>query len=165
MKKLTMIFSALLLSVSVFAQKAEVKGEQLLIDGQEVAKIEKDGCGAFSPTCNYYINDLSDEPLMTVVAESMSDPDNISDGNSKGTVRYLRFFFNGFDGVAETINPALLALRPKDVAKVIAKAKLIKDGKLDDAAVARFIKINGTRFSDRQKELNPKVIIINHYNR
>jgi len=39
------------------------------------------------------------------------------------------------------------------VARSIVKGKLIKDGKLDDAAVSNFIKVNGTRYTDRQKEV------------
>jgi len=52
----------------LFAKKAEVKQGKILSDGKAIAKIEKDGCGALSPTCNFYISDLNNNPLITVTA-------------------------------------------------------------------------------------------------
>ena len=160
MKKLTILVAILLLSVTTFAQKAEVKKDEILSDGKAIAKIEKDGCGALSPTCNFYISSLEGEPLITVVALDMIDPLQSSAGNPEGKIRFLRFSFTGFNRSAEVRNPAMLATRPKDVAQSIVKARLIKDGKLDESAVTNFIKANGDRYTQRQKEINPQVIII-----
>lgn len=160
MKNAILFAATLLCTFSLFAQKAEVKQGKILSDGKAIAKIEKDGCGALSPTCNFYISDLNNNPLITVTALEITDPTQSNEGNPKGKIRFLRFAFTGYDSVAEIQNPALLATKPKDVARSIVKGKLIKDGKLDDPAVSNFIKVNGTRYTDRQKELSPKVIIV-----
>src|SRR5690606_37339053 len=109
--------------------KANVKKDKILSDGKAIAKIEKDGCGALSPSCNFYISSLEGEPLITIVALDMIDPMQSNAGNSEGRLRFLRFSFTGINGVAEVRNPAMLATRHKDVAQSIVKARLIKDGK------------------------------------
>lgn len=152
---------AWLFATIAFAQKADVKKDEILSDGKPIAKIEKDGCGALSPTCSFYIRNLDGEPLITIVALDIADPGQRNQGNPDGKVRFLRFSFTGFDDAAEVRNPAMLNTRPKDVAQSIVKARLIKDGSLDETAVANFIKVNGARYTDRQKDLNPQVIIIN----
>lgn len=161
MKKLKIVIAALTFSTLSFAQKADVKGEDLLSDGKLIAKIEKDGCGALSPTCNFYVSSIDGEPLITVVALDMIDPMQSTAGNPEGRVRFLRFSFTGMNGVAEVRNPAMLATKPKDIAQSIVKGRLIKDGKLDETAVINFINANGDRYTQRQKELNPQLIIIN----
>ena len=150
----------MVLSQAVFAQKADVRKGEISSDGKPVAKIEKDGCGALSPSCSFYISSLEGLPLMTVVALDIVDPTQSTAGNPEGKLRFLRFSFTDIDAVAEVVNPALLNTRPKDVAQSIIKARLIRDGKLDETAVQNFIKANGVRFSERQKELNPQVIIV-----
>lgn len=160
MKKLTILIAAVLLSAAVFAQKVEVKKDEILSDGKSIAKIEKDGCGALSSTCNFYVNSLEGEPLITIVALDMIDPMQFNAGNPEGKIRYLRFSFTGLNEVAEIRNPAMLATKPKDIAQSIVKARLIKDGKLDETTVHNFIKANGDRYTQRQREINPQVIII-----
>ncbi len=161
MRKILLIIIAIAFTAAAtYAQKAEVKNDEILSDGKAIAKIEKDGCGALSPTCNFYISSMDGSPLITVVALDMVDPMQRNAGNPDGKVRFLRFSFTGMDGVAEIRNPAMLNTKPKDAAQSIVKAKLIKDGALDETAVSNFIKANGTRYTDRQQELNPKVIIV-----
>lgn len=161
MKILSILFVTILLAPVSYAQKPDVKKGNVLSDGKAIAKIEKDGCGALSPTCNFYISSLSGESLITVVALDMRDPLQVNAGNPDGLVRFLRFSFTGINGVAEIRNPAMLVTKLKDVAQSIVKGKLIKDGKLDETTVINFIRANGTRYSDRQKEINPQIIIIN----
>src|SRR5690554_4934817 len=159
-KKTTTLITAVLLTAVTFAQKAEVKKDEILSDGKAIAKIEKDGCGALSPTCNFYVSSLGGEQFITVVALDMIDPIQSNAGNPEGRVRFLRFSFTGINGVAEIRNPAMLATKPKDVAQSIVKARLIKDDKLDETAVINFIQANGTRYTDRQREINPQIILI-----
>jgi len=148
----------------LYAQDVDVKKNEIQVDGAAIARIEKDGCGALSPGCTFYISNTDDEQLITVVAMEMIDPEVAGAGNPEGKVRYLRFSFEGTNQVAEIKNPAMLNTRPKDIAKVLVRAKLIKDGKLNDTVVQNFINANGTHFSDRQKQLHPdKVIIINDH--
>lgn len=149
-----------MITTGVFAQKADVKNDQIIYEGKAIAQVEKDGCGALSPSCNFYISSLSGEPLITVVALDMTDPEQANAGNPEGKVHFLRFSFTGFDDVAEIRNPAMLNTRPKDVAQSIVKARLIKEGTLDETAVENFIRANGTRFTDRQKSI--KSIIIDY---
>src|SRR5690625_1920830 len=160
MKKLTILITALVFSAVAFAQKADVKKDEILSDGKPIAKIEKDGCGAFSPTCNFYISSLESEPLITVVALDMIDPMQANADNPEVRVRFLRCSFTGINGDAEIRIPAMLDNKSKDVAQSIVKARLIKDGKLDESAVINFIQANGTRYTDRQREINPQIIII-----
>src|SRR5690625_6053674 len=117
MKELTTLTATRWLSAAAFAQKADVKRDEILSDGKPIAKIEKDGCGALSPTCNFYISSLESEPLITVVALDMIDPMQANAGNPEGRVRFLRFSFTGINGVAEIRNPAMLATKPKDEAQ------------------------------------------------
>src|SRR5690606_35837679 len=126
----TILITAVLLSAVTFAQKAEVKKDEILSDGKVIAKIEKDGCGALSPTCNFYISSLNGDPLITVVALDMIDTMQSNAGNPVGRVRFLRVTFPGINDVAEIRNPAMITTKPKDVAQSIIKARLIKDGKL-----------------------------------
>lgn len=160
MKKLTLIATLLGLSMGVWAQKADVKNDKVLSDGKAIAQIKRDGCKVLSPSCQFYISNLDGESLITIAALDMIDPLKVSSTNEDGKVRYLRLSFTGFDGVAEIQNPALLNTRSKDVVKSIVKAGLIKDGQLDEKAVANFINAHGVQFSDRQKEINSQVIII-----
>ncbi|MBS1643625.1 MAG: hypothetical protein JST36_01175 [Bacteroidetes bacterium] len=162
MKRIYLLTSALVLSLNIWAQSVDVENDEILEAGQAIARIEKEGCGAFSHSCNFYISDLSGSQLITVVGADLKDPDRASSGNPDGKVSFLRISFTGRDEIAEIRNPSLMATRAKDVAKSIIKAKLIKDGKLDESAVNNFIRANGTRFTDREKQLHPTTIIINN---
>lgn len=160
MKKIFLFLILSTISFSAFSQKVDVKKNEILQDGQAIALIEKDGCTVITTSCSFYISSLDGESWITIVEETMYDPAKITSTNEDGKVRYLRFSFTGIDGVAEVANPALINTKPKDIAKIIVKAKLIKNGTLDENAIRNFINANGTRFSDRQKEINPKVIYI-----
>src|SRR5690606_11144603 len=107
MKNLALLLTVMLFFTASFAQKTDVKKDEILSDGKAIAKIEKDGCGALSPACNYYINSLDDEPLIVVVALDMTDPMQRNAGNPDGKIRFLRFSFTGFDAAAEVRNPAM----------------------------------------------------------
>ncbi len=160
MKKTIILIAAIAFSAATFAQKVEVKNDEIVSEGKVIAKIEKDGCGAVSPSCSFFIRNSKGELLITVTALDMKDPSEVNAGNIDGMVRFLRYSFVGIDGVAEIANPAMLATKPKNAAQSIVKWGLIKDDKLDEAAVTHFIQANGTRYTDRQKELNPQIIII-----
>lgn len=154
------IIAFLSFTFSAYGQKIDVKNDNIMYNGQAVAQIQKDGCGAFSTICQFYVNALDGSPLMTVISLEAFDPLQVNPGNPEGRVRYLRFSFTDHEGIAETSNPSILNTRAKDVSQSIMKAQLIKDGKLDKTAVENFIKVHGTRFSDRQKALNPQIIIV-----
>ena len=143
------------------AQKAEVNDNIVTADGTDYAQIEKDGCGAMSPQCQYYIGSLKGKRLFIVKHLQFSDPDEQSAANPKGTVHYLQYVFSQSGAKAETPYPATLVLRAKDVARQIVKAHLMKDGELNATAVQEFVNNNGTPYTDRRKKLGgPEVIII-----
>lgn len=160
MKK-TLVLLACLTSFSLlsFAQKVDIsKDNKIMVDKTPIANIEKDGCGAFSIDCIYYISNLNDEPLITATAHSIILKSEISQYNPKGEVVFFRISFNGIDDVAEIP----YTLKAKSLAQTLVKAKLIKDNKLDENAVNNFVKSRGTTFSDKaERENTKKVIILN----
>ena len=148
MKKLSIIIGILFLSMAVQAQKQKVevsKDNKILVDGVEIATIEKDGCG-FSVNCDFYIRNSEGKTLITVMMLYYYDPSTIRNPRDDGKVYYFRFSFADEKGVAEIDNTWP---NSKNVASIVVKAKLIKDNELDDYEVRQFIQANGTRFSDR----------------
>lgn len=143
------------------AQKAEVKDDIVTADGVEYAKIEKDGCGALSTQCQYYVSSLKGKRLFVVKHLQYKDPDERSAANREGTVHYLQYVFSQSGAKAETPFPTTLVLRPKDVARLIVKARLLKNGELDEEAAQEFVNNNGTPYADKRKKLGgPDIIII-----
>lgn len=155
MKKLVLFLVLSSLFLPSFAQKVEVKNGKIIQKGEEIALIEREGCKAFSPTCEFYIYNLDGEILITIIGETLETPQ----GRGKEDIieRFLRFSFSGFEEVCETRNPSLLATKERDIARIVAR--LIKDGELDKAAVENFIKANGTPFTDRINSLNKNINI------
>ena len=144
---------------NIYGQKVEVKDERILADGAEYAQIEKDGCGAFDPQCLYYIADASGKRQITIKRMDYKDPK--VDNALGGQVLYLEFVFLKSGAKAETEYPSMLALKPKDVAKLVVKAQLFKNGQLDPEAVDAFVTGHGTPHSDRRAEIRtPRTIII-----
>jgi len=156
MKKSAVIIALLLFTIAVQAQKVEVKGNKIVVEGKEIAVMEKQGCGAFKPACTYYIRNFTGKTLITIVAMAMNDPAARTNENQGGWISYLRISFADGKGFAETS----FNTKPKNIAQIIVKAQLIKDNELDENEVQNFIQAYGTRYSDRQKELNTNVIII-----
>ena len=161
MRNSAIIAAMLLFTVAAQAQKTEVKDDKIVVEGKEIATIEKDGCGAISPNCTYYIRNSEGKTLITIVEIGYNDPSEQTMGNPEGRVRYLRFSFADGKGVAEVSNPAMLNTKPKDIAPLIVKAQLVKDNELSENDVQNFVQTYGTRYSDRQKQLNdPRIIIV-----
>jgi hypothetical protein len=159
-KLLLLLIVALSCGIShSYAQKVEVKDDHILADGAEYAQIEKDGCGAFDPQCLYYIADASGKRQLTIKRMDYKDPQ--VDNALGGQVLYLEFVFLKSGARAETEYPSVLALKAKDIAKLVVKAQLFKNGQLDPEAVDAFVTGHGTPHSDRRAELKaPRTIII-----
>ena len=161
MKQMLMLAATLCLAGHLYAQKAEVnKNGELLSDGKVIATIEKEGCGIVSPTCSFNVYNTDGDLLIIVMVLDYKDPSEVSSGNQDGTVRYLRYCFNGMGGHAELPDPASTVIKPIHAAQSIVKWKLIRDGRLDEEAVRSFIQAYGTRFSERQEALTPQTVII-----
>ena len=163
MKKTFAIALLLAIGTTAFAQRQKVsvgKDGEMIVNGDTVAYIEKEGCKLLSTECVFTIVDANDDLLITVRQESFTDRERTSREFPDGTpTAYLVFSFRGSDEVAEVDSP----FSPKEasIAKLVALNRLIKDRQLDPEAVRQFITANGTRFSDRERQQNqPPAIII-----
>ncbi|SHL19184.1 hypothetical protein [Hymenobacter psychrotolerans] len=155
----TLIFSLLVGFAS--AQKVEVKGETILVDGTKYALIEQEGCGIMDVDCFYYIKSLEGKRLFVVKQQMFNDPAEIDAADPQGKVLYLQYVFTGVGTKAETTFPTTLHLRAIDVARKVVKAQLMANGTLNEQAATEFVTNNGTPFSERRQALNgPKVIVI-----
>ena len=156
---------ALLLAVgtTAFAQRQKVsvgKDGEMIVNGDTIAYIEKEGCKLLSTECVFTIVDANDDLLITVRQESFPDRERRSREFPDGApTAYLVFSFRGWDEVAEVDSP--FSPKEESVAKLVARNRLIKNRQLDPEAVRQFITSNGTRFSDRERQQNqPPAIII-----
>lgn len=155
MRTSILLLFTMVLSISIFAQKPVVKDGEIVLNGKSIAKIEKEGCKAFSPNCEFYISSIDSQPLINVIADVIDDPySNHKRGEMPAKIPYLRFSFTGFDKVCEMRNPSLLLTKEKDIAKIVHR--LIKDGALDEVAVENFIKVNGTPITDMLERSSSK---------
>ena len=152
----------LLPGLRAVAQKIEVKNNIVLLDGQPYAGIEGDGCGFVDPQCQYYLTPVGSERRLFVVKQQIfEDPMERKESNPTGRTLYLQFVFTAAGTTAEIPFPATLHLRALDVARKVVKARLLKDGTLDEQAAADFVTNNGTPFSDRRRALNaPPTILV-----
>lgn len=164
MKKVLMLMLLSAVGVAVAAQKQKVsvgKNGEMIVNGDTVAYIEKEGCKLLSAICQFIITDENDDPLLTVSLQSFTDKERKSPQFPNGTpTTYLLFSFKGYDEVAETDAP----FSPKElsVAKLVARWRLIRDKKLDPESVNLFIAANGRRFSEKELlQSQPPVIQIN----
>lgn len=163
MKKLVFV---MLMSVcmSAMAQRQKVtvgKDGEMIVNGDTVAYIEKEGCKLLSSTCMFTVTDENDGLLITVTQQSFTDKERTSPEFPNGTpTAYLVFSFRGYDEVAEVDSP--FSPKEESIAKLIARWRLIKDKQLDPEAVQQFIAANGTKFSDRERQQNqpPAIQII-----
>ncbi len=164
MRKTLTIAILLAISATGFAQRQKVtvgKEGEMIVNGETVAYIEKEGCKLLSATCKFIITDENDDILITVAQESFTDRERTSPEFPDGTpTAYLVFSFRGVDEVAEIDSP--FSPKEESVAKLIARWHLLKDKQLDPEAVQQFITANGRKFSDKEHRQNqpPAIQII-----
>lgn len=163
MKRIVLIALLLAVGTTSFAQRQKVSvgnDGEMIVNGDTVAYIEKEGCKLLSEECVFTIVDANNDLLITIRQESFTDKEQRSREFPNGTpTAYLVFSFRGWDEVAEVDSP----FSPKEdsIAKLVARHRLIKERRLDPEAVRQFITANGTRFSDRERQQNqPPAIII-----
>ncbi|MCC2547554.1 hypothetical protein LJY25_13945 [Hymenobacter sp. BT175] len=143
-----------LLTGAAFAQKVEVKGETILVDGTPYAMIEQDGCKLMDVQCMYYLKSLDGKRLFVVKQMQFVDPATVTAAHPDGRTLYLEYVFTAAGTHAETNFPTTLHLRPIDVARKVVKAQLFANGTLNEQAAADFVTNNGTSFSERRKALD-----------
>jgi hypothetical protein len=147
------LFFSLLLTLcatGAFAQKVAVKKNLMTVDGRPYARIEGDG-GALGSN-QYYVNSPQNERLFVVKLLSFNDPSSASPTNPTGSTAYLQFVFTASRTIVETPLPGLF--RSLSVARQIYSAQLLKNGALDQQAVADFAVNNGTVYSERRRALD-----------
>lgn len=160
MKALLCLLALSASATTVSAQKIKVEGELITVDGQPYARIERDGCGALTAGCLYYVKSLQNQRLFTIKPMEFVDPATISASHPDGRTMYVQYIFNASHATTETAYPSIMLLRALDIARKIYKAQLIKDGTLDQQAADAFVLANGLTFSERRRELTPQLLVV-----
>lgn len=135
-----------------FSQKIKIKNDIVSIDGTPAFKMELRVLNEMM-----ILSDLDGKKLAIFQMEAYNDSKYISQGNPNGRVTYYSAtFYDENMSKCEFDAPGLR----KAVARYINDFGLIKDNQLDEAAVAQFVKIHGTKFSD-ERNSSSTIIIIN----
>ena len=165
MKKALTIAMLLAISMAGFAQRQKVtvgKDGEMIVNGDTVAYIEKEGCKLLSSTCQFFISNENNDLLITITQQSFTDKDYANPKHPDGVpVVYLVFSFNGYQDVAEIDSP--LILKEETVAKLIVRWNLIKDKRLNPEGIQHFINANGCKYSERERrQSQPPTIQVIH---
>lgn len=133
MKKVISCLAIILFTLSVHAQKAEYKDGIIKLDGKDIAKVKKEkNEETLGLVNNFEIRNMKDE-LLIIAAYSTDfpeDPDNNMDN-------YYKLSFVGLDKTGY-FRVSKLGTE-KSLAKLIGNNGIIKDDKLDNDAVFKFI--------------------------
>jgi len=165
MKKALTIAMLLAISMAGFAQRQKVtvgKDGEMIVNGDTLAYIEREGCKLLSTTCQFFISNENNDLLITITQQSFTDKDKTTPQRpNRVPVVYLVFSFNGYQDVAEIDSP--LILKEETVAKLIARWNLIKDKRLNPEGVQHFINANGCKYSERERrQSQPPTIQVIH---
>lgn len=153
------ILLMLLISVSstTLAQRQKVsisKDGAMVVNGDTIAYIEKEGCKMLSPSCQFFITDDNNAIMITATMRSFTDKERPTPEFPEGVkVAYLVFSFQGMDATAEADCPSMI-VKEESVAKIVVQWRLIKDKRLDPEAVAQFITHYGNRYSEKERRQN-----------
>ena len=154
MKKVLTIAMLLAISMAGFAQRQKVtvgKEGEMIVNGDTVAYIEREGCKYFSSDCMIYIVNENNEILIYITLKSFVDKDYISLKSPNGRTKYyLSFSFPGYDETAE-MEVSYEMIKEKAIAKQIVLWNLIKDKKLNPEGVNGFITTIGHSYSDKER--------------
>ena len=153
MKKVLIIAMLLAISMAGFAQRQKVtvgKDGEMIVNGDTVAYIEKEGCKLLSTTCQFFISNENNDLLITITQQSFTDKDYANPKHPDGVpVVYLVFSFNGYKDVAEIESP--FTLKEETVAKLITRWNLIKEKRLNPEGIEHFINANGCKYSEKER--------------
>lgn len=153
------LFIVVLLSVciSATAQRQKVfisKDGTMVVNGDTIAYIEKEGCKMLSSSCQFFITDDNNAIMITATMRSFTDKERPTREFPKGVkVAYLVFSFQGMNATAEVDCPSMI-VKEESVVKIVAQWRLIKDKRLDPEAVAQFITHYGNRYSEKERRQN-----------
>lgn len=145
----------LIIVSSVIGQKWEIKIEKdtVFVNGKSSFIIERVGGSA---SADSRVKTMDGKEIAFFKFQDFYDSKEISSGNTKGRVTYYEITFLNSGQQCE----ANLSAIKKQMAKFILDFGLIKDGQPDETAIDNFVKIHGTKFSERRK--NSTTIIINN---
>ena len=165
MKKVLIIAMRLAISMAGFAQRQKVtvgKDGEMIVNGDTVAYIEKEGCKLLSSTCQFFISNENNDLLITITQQSFTDKDYANPKHPDGVpVVYLVFSFNGYKDVAEIESP--FTLKEETVAKLITRWNLIKEKRLNPEGIEHFINANGCKYSEKERrQSQPPTIQVIH---
>ena len=156
MKKIVFV---VLLSVCMNAtaqrQKVSIsKDGAMVVNGDTIAYIEKEGCKMLSPSCQFFITDDNNAIMITATMRSFTDKERPTPEFPEGVkVAYLVFSFQGMEATAEVDCPSMI-VKEESVAKIVVQWRLIKDKRLNPEAVAQFITHYGNRYSEKERRQN-----------
>jgi hypothetical protein len=137
MKKYAVLIVLIIQALTLQAQKASYKNNQILIDDQPVATIKSmESKGTMGMVHDFEIYNMQNE-LLIVAAYASEIPENPNDNMSY----YYKLSFAGLD--KEGIFTLSKLGTEKSLAKLVGNGGIIKDGKLDNDAVFKFIARNG----------------------
>ncbi len=132
------------------AQKVKIEGEKVTVDGADFALMEKDGCGTFSPNCNYTFKNLQGKPVLVIKRGIENVPSEVSPANPDGGIVYLDFNFLNSKQKGQL---SRVRLKTEKIIERIVKAHLFKDGDLDEEAANNFVLINPLVYGIPKKEV------------
>ncbi len=137
MKKHLILFVLLIQVITLHAQKTTYKNNQILIDDQPVATIKSlESKGSLGMVHDFEVYNMANE-LLIVAAYASDLPENPNDNMSY----YYKLTFVGLD--KDGIFSLSKLGAEKSLAKLVGNGGIIKDGKLDQDALFKFIARNG----------------------
>ena len=151
------VFALSLLTHSLFAQKkgqVEIIDDICTVDGVKLFKLYKVKSLTELGMKDLILANLKGERLAIYQAAMLQ---NTQIANDKEWYYEVTFLNTG-----EKCEIALV-LKPEKIASSIIEAGLIKDGELDETAVMQYLRIYGTKYTQRRNAMNqqqPQTIII-----
>ena len=156
MKKIITIVLFLSVYTSVcYSQEQNVKVKKDLVSVNEIPAFNM--ISTNYPDA-YTLYNFENEKLAIFNALFYNDPKQVTDGNPQGRIGYFDITF--FNGDLDKCEIKIVGFK-KQLAELIVQEGLIQEGKLNETAVRQFCRVNGTKFSESQKNGNT-TIIINH---
>lgn len=149
MKSLTLIFTFILFSTSLSAQKIKFDDGKVTVDGVEFLKW-------INPTnLDVSLSGLTTEDEEIFVRwMSYKDPNQISTGNPEGYVRWIELNFLLLDVKCE-----IMSQTRKDLIRFIITNKLYVDGIFNEENARKLVQKYGTSYSINRPGGNVNIII------
>ncbi len=137
MKRVSTILFLALMTFSLTAQKVKVKKDIVYVDGVEIAKIKGERSkAALGLVKDFTVSNMDGKELFTAVYT-----DKIPEDPNNNTIFYFEFDFMTVDKTAYFGVSKLGTM--KSIGNIVGKHNLIKDGEINEKALATLIKKKG----------------------